>query len=454
MPSTTPIGAGSVTLTYNGVTSEPEPVHISSSGFGIFTLNEGGSGPAVVTDANYSPITLTHAAQPGQTLILWGTGLGPVHSGDTLPPAVGDLSTPVTVYVGTQKADVSYHGRSSCCAGLDQINFVVPPTAGGCYVPIAVQTANTPSNFGTISVSGSGNVCSDRNGFSESQLAQVTSGKNIRLASLSLVRSTQTINLPPPFPSGTTIIDNGAAEFVEYTADQLLRSLGPFQTHASPNGCIVYSIDANTQSVSDPIQGKGLDAGPSIGITGPKGAKQLIPDNGLPGYYSGAVGNSRNGGNLYLHPGSYTFTGPGGRDVGAFHGQLQVPPQITWTNAGSVTTINRSQGATITWTGAAPDGFVYISGYSVAGATSPQTTSNASPAALFFCTANAADGKFTIPPVVLLALPPSGTVLDAPIPLGGMALVSAGAPVSFSAPGIDIGFAAATSAVSQPTAFQ
>ncbi len=52
------------------------------SAFGMFTLNQGGSGPGVFQNANSGtdqPVnTLTVGARPGQLVIIWGTGLGPV----------------------------------------------------------------------------------------------------------------------------------------------------------------------------------------------------------------------------------------------------------------------------------------------------------------------------------------------------------------------------------------
>lgn len=77
LPSATPIGAGTLTLSYQGGTSSIA-IQVLAANFGTFTLNEGGTGPGVVTDANYNVITMINPAHPGQPLILWGTGLGAV----------------------------------------------------------------------------------------------------------------------------------------------------------------------------------------------------------------------------------------------------------------------------------------------------------------------------------------------------------------------------------------
>jgi uncharacterized protein (TIGR03437 family) len=80
---------------------------VLAANFGTFTLNENGTGPAVITDVNYNPITMLNPAYPGETLILWGTGLGPVTGNETEPPVQVNLNTGVQVFVQGQAATVS-----------------------------------------------------------------------------------------------------------------------------------------------------------------------------------------------------------------------------------------------------------------------------------------------------------------------------------------------------------
>jgi uncharacterized protein (TIGR03437 family) len=94
LPSATPVGTGKLTVSYQG-SSGSIAVQVLAGSFGTLTLNSAGSGPAVVTDASYVPITLVNAAHPGQTLILWGTGLGAVTGDETRPPVQVDLNTGV-----------------------------------------------------------------------------------------------------------------------------------------------------------------------------------------------------------------------------------------------------------------------------------------------------------------------------------------------------------------------
>jgi uncharacterized protein (TIGR03437 family) len=71
--------------------------------------------------------TLTNSADPKSTMILYGTGLGPVAAVDDAQiPTPGALpGTMPEVLVGGKAATVTYAGRSGCCPGLDQIILIV-----------------------------------------------------------------------------------------------------------------------------------------------------------------------------------------------------------------------------------------------------------------------------------------------------------------------------------------
>jgi hypothetical protein len=76
-----------------------------------------------------------------------------------------------------------------------------------------------------------------------------------------------------------------------------------------------------------------------------------------------------------------------------------MPPVFAWTNQSNITTVARATGVTLNWSGGNPSGYVLISGFSNSGTAG----------ALFTCTARISDLTFTVPSVVLLALPPSAS---------------------------------------------
>src|SRR5579884_2766959 len=96
LPYDVPVGTGSITVTYQGVNSNSAPLTVVASSFGIFTINEAGSGPAIVTYINhtsgpYQVLTPTNVASTGDNLTIWGTGLGAYAENydETNPPPGG-----------------------------------------------------------------------------------------------------------------------------------------------------------------------------------------------------------------------------------------------------------------------------------------------------------------------------------------------------------------------------
>ena len=180
LPSTTPAGAGTITVTYNGAPSAPAPITVVPNNLGIFTVAQNGSGPGIVTYPDYSFVSAGKAANPGDVLVLWGTGLGPVN-GDTASSQLGlDMtSIPVNVWLGGVQAAVSYRGRSGCCFGEDQIVFTVPNTVTpGCTVPLSIQIGNQISNTTSLPVASSGRTMSADQSCSLRAACQLQYGKS------------------------------------------------------------------------------------------------------------------------------------------------------------------------------------------------------------------------------------------------------------------------------------
>jgi uncharacterized protein (TIGR03437 family) len=76
LPSNTPLGAGTLTVTFNGQTSNAIAIRVVEHDPGILTISQNGLGPAVVTDPNFVPNTVVNSFAPGDPAVLWVTGLG------------------------------------------------------------------------------------------------------------------------------------------------------------------------------------------------------------------------------------------------------------------------------------------------------------------------------------------------------------------------------------------
>ncbi len=101
-------------------------------------------------------------------------------------------------------------------------------------------------------------------------------------------------------------------------------------------------------------------------------------------------------------------------------------PLFTWTNEQNTVTITRSAGWNVTSTNAAPGSYVTMAGVSY--------PADFSASAYFSCAAPGSAGHFTVPPYVLQALPAGGN--------GFLFVSNQTLPTTFSATGIDYGFAA------------
>jgi uncharacterized protein (TIGR03437 family) len=418
LPSSTPTGSGTLAVSYQG-SQATIPIRVTSRSFGMFTVNQQGSGPGAFTDGiSNKPKTLIDAAHAGDVLVMWGTGLGPITGDETLPPQQVDLGTGVQVFVGNKSADVAYGGRSSS-AGIDQINFKVPDGLSGCYVSVVVKVGGVVSNFTSIPIAPSGqNLCSDPTGLTADDLLKLQNNGTLKIGTVALAGL-----------GG----DSATATFLQYDFLSAISSHG-LSGAPSAGSCIVYDIKANTPDFSDPFPVPGLDAGTQLNLTGPNGPRTLTLDS--KGSYSvklsGGGGGGGGGGTPYLVPGSYTVNnGSGGADVGPFTATLTIPPAVNFTNLDSFNSVSRSQDQLITWSGGGQNDLVAIIGL-------------ASPPSLqglveFLCAERASVGQFTVPSLVFSLLPPGSSVQGLP----GMALSAGVVPRldlnRFTATGLDVG---------------
>ena len=446
LPSSTPTGTGTVTVRTGSGTSGTVPITVVQNNLGIFTASQSGAGDAIATlGAGF--VTPANAANPGDTVVLWGTGLGPVTFDETNPAQQTDMTNvPLEAYVAGKPAQVLFRGRNACCTAVDTVYIRVPDGVAGCAVPVAFKIGNLISNTTTISIAASGRTCTPTApGISQTDLNNWITRGSFTAGGIYLGRTavtTQPLTVGGiTIPGVNTRTDFSGASFYKVTVQPGAFGLSSAFDIATYGSCTVttYSGQSSTAPLTYPIQY--LDAGPSIGLSGPGGPKTLAKQTSGANIISYFATLDQNGN--YLTAGNYTFTGTGGADVGAFTASLTLPAPLVWTNQSSTTTVDRSKGVTVNWTGGDPAGYVQIIGasYASAGANNTVTTS-------FLCTAKTTDLTFTVPPVVLLALPPSGSVSSGgvvvPIP-GVLSVASISATAPFKAPGVDI--AGATSSV-------
>lgn len=213
-----------------------------------------------------------------------------------------------------------------------------------------------------------------------------------------------------------TKVDSFDAQFSRFGGADLGKVLRGELPPGFPNlnpavgSCVVYTISSLTNPYPN-LTLVGLDAGPQVTSSGPNG-NQAAMREAHPG--SGFSYHAPNVPNTYLAAGPYALAGPGGADVGAFTGTLNIGPELVVTNnPDDLKVINRGSGVTLRWTGGEPYTLLTISGSSVV---------SLSEAAGFVCITDTSAGQFTVPSSVLAQLPASPA-----IGAGGFNFVTRGA---------------------------
>lgn len=424
LPSNTPTGTGMVTVTYNGTMGSGVRVPIVKNNLGIFTIDSTGQGPAIVTYADYSlvsaattsncggPDTACGAANPGDTLILWATGLGPVTGGDTVPSALGQpIAAPLTVWLGGVQAPVSFQGRG-CCYGEDQIIFAVPdnvPT--GCAVPLVIQIDDEISNSTVMPVATGSRNCTPVNpalaasSVEQTAMAGTVSFGSIKLRHLLITGSFFGDDAKFQF-SEINAFNPGTQPFFASWIDDL-----PLGT------CLVFpNLTGNglTLPVSSSVP---LDAGHIFNVEGPNGGVQV---KGTPGQFDDTLSST----GTFLVPGTFGVTSVGGTVIGPINNaKVTFPGAPTLTTPVSGNSVARTSGLTATWSGGSANAV------QLTVEASTDNTSDSGAAAQ--CIASAQPGTFTIPPYVLLALPAG--------PYAGFDFQPAQVSAPFTATGLNLG---------------
>ena len=436
MPSNAPLGQVAVVVNFNNSgASNSAPVTVVNSNFGILSF-AGGRGPGVVQNvqsATSEPVnSLAQPATPGLTVVVWGTGLGPITGADNASPPVGSLPIQTEVFIGGVSAKITYSGRTPCCAGIDEIVLAVPPNAPlGCYVPVYVRTGGTAvSNFVTMAITADGSPCSEPGNPMATALINGASTGRVMAARIAVHHDVGTANT-----NDTTTDTLGVYAAQEasspYNFDPSI-SLPPAGT------CTSYTLAGDfTQNIGLPpgfpasvATGSSLNTG-AVSISGSSGqatagTSGLAVIGGAIPTISGAISS------LLLNPGAFNITGAEGSAVGAFQAQLNIPQPLTWANRDSLQTITRSQGFTVNWSGVATGNTVFVAG---AGADLPNNASS-----MFVCVAHPGDISLTVPGDVLANMPAVRTRL---IQSRGVIYVGQwplGSPATFSASGVGSGF--------------
>lgn len=459
LPSATPAGDGTIVVVNNGQASNAAPIRVVDSAFGVLTLNGTGTGAAAVFDAGFNFLGANNSAKPGDAIQLFGTGLGPTTGNEAMQePPVDLTSIPVTVEIGGAPAAVLFRGR--IFPGLDQINVAIPNASPanaaslfGCNVPLTVKIGAYASNVTSIPIAPNGGVCTPSGSgggggggqgsttdlsMSQAEIERWKAAGVYRVGGVGLTRQASyaiTDDLVTGATTTTvTISDVLSATFTSISGPDLQNmfntSLPGVVTPRAGECAVTQGIPSNP---TPNLFFESLDAGPSVSVQGPNGSRSASRMSTAGSIvYSETIGRGVAGD--YLDPGSYRVSGPGGPHVGAFSGQLNIAPDLVWTNRADAAVIDRSQPLTVTWTGGEPTTLVSVQGVSSVFNNGVVTTAS------FTCWANSTDGRLTVPASVLGRLPASGRIQAGSFSIlqrGTLGVASVGTGVRMFADGID-----------------
>jgi hypothetical protein len=300
----------------------------------------------------------------------------------------------------------------------------------GCNVPVSVQTGSITSNFVSLAIApGGSDTCVDPSGIATSDLTTFAGNGSASIGNIVY----QTYNDTSPgfnlFGGGSTEVSSGTQEIATFDKYQMtnLTALAPI---LNSGACTVYTFTGTSFTAPGVIGSTGLDAGSSITITDGNSEGKMSESSSNKGSYRAPY---------ELPTGTATFTSSGGAAVGSFSVSLPIASEnLNWTNESGISSVTRSSGVQVTWSGSDPNGTVQITGFSVGG-----TSQSDAAGAGFTCTASGNANQFTVPASVLQALPASanlnGSILS--VATGSLGISSSSAPVSFTATGLDLGVA-------------
>jgi uncharacterized protein (TIGR03437 family) len=154
-PFNLPAGVASIQVSQGSVLSAAQTVNVAAASPGIFIVDRAISAAAVLHAADYSLVTSSSPARPGEYLLIYCTGLGAVGTSvasGAMAPSVPPDSTvqPPTVSIANLSANVTFAGLAPGFVGLYQINVQAPAGLPTGNQPVQTVTFGVVSNIATI----------------------------------------------------------------------------------------------------------------------------------------------------------------------------------------------------------------------------------------------------------------------------------------------------------------
>lgn len=137
-----------VEVLHNGIVSQSLTVPVLAAQPGIINYSSGGNNFGVILHANYQLADVNHPVVPGETVLIYCTGLGAVQSppADGAPASGQNTIAQPSVSVGGIPGSVAYSGLAAGFVGLNQVNVAIPLNAksGNQQVIMTIGSISSP----------------------------------------------------------------------------------------------------------------------------------------------------------------------------------------------------------------------------------------------------------------------------------------------------------------------
>jgi uncharacterized protein (TIGR03437 family) len=335
LPPETETGSADLTVSSADGKSSTVRIYVAASNFGQFanTAQE-------FTEQGPVSNQLTHPAQPGQIVTLWGTGLG---NADPAGIVVRVSGVPVTP---------EFAGHAPEQPGLDQVNFMLPDHPAipdDCYVPVQVEAAGLVSNTATIAINRGGGACRHPLGLSPSQLVALDRGDSIWLAGAFVEGSVV------PVGDGTYFrYDYTELAFTREDSSLIALQSAPYKPLGWRNTCNIsrpslrlfdtplLPFDLGTVLAQDPtervVQLKAVSPGTHLFYFSDANVRYSLDQ--IP--------------QSPFSPGTWSVSTSGGADLDPWQFHFSTPPPMVWTNRNEIKRVTRGEDLTLDWN---PDGY-------------------------------------------------------------------------------------------------
>lgn len=137
-----------IAVSDNGSAGTPISLPVLAAQPGIFNYSLGGNTFGAILHANFALANTANPAKPGETVLIYCTGLGAVDSPPEDGAAGNGQTTMVTpeVTIGGTKAMVSFSGLAPGFVGLYQVNAAVPAGLKAGNQPVVIAVSKSSSN--------------------------------------------------------------------------------------------------------------------------------------------------------------------------------------------------------------------------------------------------------------------------------------------------------------------